>query len=154
MPQTTTLTTLTAAEKRIRQLGDTMYNLLVDRGECTRDLLRAEGFSTHELDTYADAARTHANSRFVRTEHYEGFTKTDDEIVEIAVEAGLGLIGDAQIFSAMLGRGLTAAQIDRNWQKITRRLGLKIGTLPKPQPQRLGERTASGPIGQSAMEMA
>ena len=55
------------------------------------------------------------------------------EIVEIAVGAGMGHIGDAAIFSAMLAAGLTAAQIARNWQKITRKLALQLGTLACPQ---------------------
>lgn len=133
MPQATSLTTLDAADVRIRQLGNTMFEMLAERGECTRELLRAEGFSSHELDTYGDAARTYANGRYVRQEAPQGFTKTDDEIVDIAVGAGLGQIGDAAIFSAMLGAGLTASQITRNWQKITRKLGLQIGTLAMPQ---------------------
>lgn len=64
------------------------------------------------------------------------------------------VVASVGIFSAMLGAGLTAGQIVRNWQTITRKLGLKIGTLAAPQTQRLAERTAFGPIGQSAMEHA
>jgi hypothetical protein len=60
------LTTLTAAEQRTRQLAQTMHEVLVNHGECTRPLLLAEGFSRHELDQFGDAARALANHRFVR----------------------------------------------------------------------------------------
>jgi|EndMetStandDraft_7_1072992.scaffolds.fasta_scaffold98992_2 hypothetical protein len=133
MQLATPLTTLNAADTRIRQLGDAMYEMLADRGECTRALLRAEGFSTHELDTYGDAARTYANARFVRQIEPEGFTRSDDEIVEIAVDAGLGLVGDAQIATAALARGLTPQQIARVWPRILRKLAVRLATLPTPQ---------------------
>jgi hypothetical protein len=133
MQLATPLNTLNAADTRIRQLGDKMFEILADHGECTDRLLIAEGFSAYELSTYADAARAHANSRFVKRVDGEGFTKTDEEIVEIAVDAGLGLVGDAQIVTAALDRGLTPAQIARTWPKILRKLAVKLATLPAPQ---------------------
>lgn len=134
MQTSSNLTTLGAADTRIRQLGDKMFEILADHGECTDRLLVAEGFSLYELATYGDAARAHANTRFVRhDEAPQGFTKTDEEIVAIAVEAGLGLIGDAQIATAALARGLTAAQIARNWKTIIRKLAVQLNTLPLPQ---------------------
>jgi hypothetical protein len=133
MQLATPLTTLTAADRRIQQLGDTMFEMLAERGECTDRLLVAEGFSLYELSTYGDAARAHANSRFVKRTDGEGFTKTDDEIVSIAVDAGMGLVGDAQIASAALRAGLTANQIARCWDKITRKLAVRIVNLDLPQ---------------------
>jgi hypothetical protein len=131
---TSSLTTLTAADTRIRQLGATMFELN-SRGDCTRDLLRAEGFSTHELDTYGDAARAYANTLFVRDDDApaQGFTRTDAEVVAIAVGVGMGLLGDARIVNAMLGTGLGPREIERNWPAITRKLGMKIGTLRAPK---------------------
>lgn len=133
MQLTTPLKTLSAADRRIQQLGDKMFEILADHGECTDRLLIAEGFSEYELSTYADAARAHANSRFVKRVDGEGFTKTDDEIVSIAVDAGMGLVSEAQIVTAALGRGLTPAQIARTWPKILRKLAVQLATLPAPR---------------------
>jgi hypothetical protein len=133
MQLATPLTTLTAADTRIRQLGDKMFEILADHGECTDRLLIAEGFSEYELSTYGTAARRHADSRFVKRIDLEGFTKTDDEIVQIAVEAGLGLVGDAQIATAALQRGLTPGQLARTWPKIVRKLAVRLATIPAPQ---------------------
>ncbi len=132
--QTSSLSTLTAAERRIQQLGQTMLALEASQGCAQRDMLRAEGFSTHELDTYGDAARAFADEAKEGTRSLsQGFTRTDEEIVAIAVDAGLGLVGEAAIASAALGRGLLPDQIARNWGKITRLIALKVGTLPMPQ---------------------
>lgn len=133
MQLATPLTTLTAADQRIRQLGDTMYELYANGADVTRSLLRQEGFSNHEIDTFGEAAKTHADARRVRRIDGEGFTKTDEEIVEIAVDAGMGLIGDAQIVSAALARGLTASQLGRTWPKILRKLAVQLATLPAPR---------------------
>lgn len=132
----TPLSTLTAADKRIRELGDKMFELNA-QGSCTRALLRAEGFSDHEMETYGDAARRHANDRFVRQNDArgQGFTRTDEEIVEQAVEATLGVITAEQLQTAALAAGLTASEIRRNWQRVTRKLGIRIGTLPVPAVQ-------------------
>jgi hypothetical protein len=133
MQLATPLNTLSAAERRTRQLGDKMFEILAEHGECTETLLVLEGFSNYELEQYGPAARQHANSRFVKRVDGEGFTKTDDEIVAIAVEAGLGLVGDAQIATAALQRGLTPAQVARAWPKIMRKLAVQLATLPAPQ---------------------
>ncbi len=133
MQLTTPLKTLSAADRRIQQLGDTMFELLADHGECTDVLLLNEGFSPYELDTYGRAARQYANTRFVKRTDGEGFTKTDDEIVAIAVDAGMGLVGDAQIATAALARGLTPQQVARTWPKILRKLAVRLATLPAPQ---------------------
>ena len=132
----TPLTTLTAADKRIRELGDKMFELNA-QGTCTRALLRAEGFSDHEIDTFGDAARQHANKRFVRKndDRGQGFTRTDEEIVEAAVAASLQVVTAEQLQTAALASGLSASEIRRNWQRIMRKLGLQVGTLPVPAVQ-------------------
>jgi hypothetical protein len=127
------LNTLSAADRRTRQLGDKMFEILAEHGECTETLLALEGFSNYELEQYGPAARQHANSRFVRQDGGEGFTRTDDEIVAIAVDAGMGLVGDAQIATAALDRGLTPAQIARTWPRIVRKLAIRLGDLPAPR---------------------
>lgn len=133
MHGTYSLKTLSAADDRIRELGSTMFELHAENKDISRPLLRAEGFSDHEIDTYGEAAWKFAKGRIVRVERSEGFTKTDDEIVAIAVEAGMGLVGDAQIVSASLQRGLTPQQLARTWPKITRKLAVQLATLQPPQ---------------------
>lgn len=132
----TPLSTLTAADKRIRELGDKMFELNA-QGTCTRALLRAEGFSDHEIETFGDAARQHANSRFVRQteDRGRGFTRTDAEVVAEAVKAGAGVITADQLQTAALAAGLSTSEIRRNWQRIVRKLGIAIGTLDVPAVQ-------------------
>lgn len=134
------LSTIKTATRRTEALGETMYRLYAEWyrlyaecGEATETALLREGFSAFELHTLGPTAYQLAEQKRIRRTDRHGFTKTDEEIVAIAVDAGLGLVGDAATFSAMLQKGLTAAQIERNWTTITRRLGISIGTLPMPQ---------------------
>lgn len=128
------LATLTAADRRIQALGRTMLELEQSAGAATTPLLLAEGYSRHELDSLGEAARQWADQlKAERRGAGEGFTKTDDEIVSIAVDAAHGLVGDAQIAGAALGCGLTPAQIARCWKAIVIKLASDVARLPQPR---------------------
>lgn len=119
-------------DKRIRQLADCMFELHADGAVVTDTLLIGEGFSAFELATLGPAAKSLANDRFVRRIEREGFTRTDDEWVSLAAGAAVGSIGDAQVTTAMLGAGIPPHIIDRLWPKIMRKVGMALGTSPKP----------------------
>jgi len=136
------LKTLDAADRRIRALGHTMFNLLAERGECTDQLLIAEGYSRHELEQLGHAARDYANGLFIRRDDIEAIArvplKTDDELLTIALDRCGGLVGEAQIVAALRQSDFTIESIDRLWDRLMPRLATRIGkrvaVLPRPAP--------------------
>lgn len=128
------LTTLSSADKRIHQLAHSMFELNANGG-CTEALLLAEGYSRHELATLGDAARVLANHRFVRAD--DAGEPTDEEVLAIAVDRCIGLVGTAAIITTLREARLQPRTIARMWDKITVKLATTVAKLPQPSAEDL-----------------
>lgn len=145
MQMETSLSTLTEATKRIRALGDTMFELKA-LGECTEVLLYAEGFSPWDLRTFGDAARQWARERSVRFVDDEqrsalpgrqgnagGFTRPDHELVDIALHEIAGLLDEDDIADALTAKGFAQSTIKRIWKQLMVKVAAYVATRPLPQ---------------------
>lgn len=138
------LDTLTAAEKRTRQLAQKMFDLNA-HGTCTDILLYQEGFSRHELATFGNAARELANGLFVRRDDLEAIVKaplrSDNELLAIALDRCGGLVGEGDIIATLRRSGFQVDTIDRLWErlvpKIAKRIAIDIAKLPHPSPDQI-----------------
>lgn len=140
----TTPNTLAEADKRIRALGDTMFELKA-RGDCTESLLYAEGFSPWDLRVFGDAARQWARQRSVRfvddnlrsvlpgmAGEPNGFTRNDRELLDIALREVAGMIDEDDITDALLAKGFSETTIKRIWKKLVVRVAAYVAQLPMP----------------------
>lgn len=122
----------TAADQRIRALGNTMFELNA-AGGCTRQLLLAEGFSEHELETYGEAVRQLANRRFVRRLEEDRPDWTEEDVVAVAIDRCGGLLGTASITSALRQAHIPNAVIARHWDVVIAKLAAQVVALPSPR---------------------
>lgn len=127
--------TLSQADRRIRDLAETMVRLNAETsmtGGCTRTLLRAEGFSDHELDQYTDAATQLANSRFVRDVAAEDLTPpTDEELIDhVSSRAIDTMVAPARLRQLFKGALIDDDRMFRIWPKVCARIARQVATMP------------------------
>jgi hypothetical protein len=124
-------------DKRTRDLAAAMLRLNAeaqDTGGCTDALLLAEGFSLHELETLAPAARQLANQGFVRQVADDPIPrKTDDELLAIALDRCGGLVDVGQIVAKLRGElSFTHDSLARIWPRLAVKLAKRVATTPIP----------------------
>lgn len=126
----TTLKSLTDVHARTEQLGAAMYELFANHGEATQTMLLREGFSLYELTTLGPAATQIAEQRRIRIS--EGFTRSDDEWVEVAMSAAPDLIDHQLIFDRLRHAGIPTGVLGRIWDKLLFRLAKSLAGRPYP----------------------
>lgn len=118
------LNTLSAGDRRIRELAHTMFELNA-RGECTEALLLAEGFSRHELETFGPAAKTLANHRFVRRVDIDHTVPTPlAERMAAVIVAKVG--AEKSAVAALQAAGFTGPEIAEGIDEANRLAGKRL----------------------------